>query len=117
MSDQDIDYDDTASAVKAIIDAMPQLVERGISVAVNDGIDGTTAQTITYNARSGKVSQELGKISLIGNNLNSKITSTALTTPHQSGWTTGSGYQVEIHMYKFRCLEVEKNGKLRAKDL
>ena len=95
---------------------MPQLQERDITVSVNDGIDASTSHTITYSSRSGKVSEDLGKITILGNNT-PKITSTSLTTPHQSGFTTGSGYTVEIHCYKYKCLEVSKNGKITCKDL
>ena len=116
ISDQDADYDDSAADLKAIIDAIPQLADRDISVTVNDGIDASTSHTVTYDTRSGKVSEELGKITLLGNNI-PKVTSTALTTPYQSGWTSGSNYTVEIHAYKFKCLEVSKNGKITCKDL
>lgn len=116
ISDQELDYNDNAASIKAVIDAIPQLKERNITVSVNDGIDNVTSQTITYNATSGKVSEDLGKITILGNGT-PKVNSTALTTPHQSGFTTGSNYSVEIHMYKYRCLEVGKNGKITTKDL
>ena len=116
ISDQDCDYDETASDIKAIIDAMPQLAERNISVSVNNGIDATTSQTITFDARANQVSEELGKITILGNNT-PKVNSTSVSTQGQSGFTTGSSYQVEIHMYKFKCLEVEKNGKINCVDL
>ena len=117
ISDQELDYDDNAAAIQTAINAMPQLLERDISVTVNNGIDAVTSQTITYNARSGKVSEDLGKITILGNGTDCKISSTALTTPYQSGFTTGSGYQVEIHCYKFKCLEVSKSGKITTKDM
>ena len=116
ISDQELDYNDSASTIKTAIDAIPALQERNITVSVNDGLDATTSQTITYNANSGKVSQELGKISILGNGT-PKVNNTALTTVAKKGWTSGNNYTVEIHMYKFRCLDVLKNGKLVAKDL
>ena len=117
ISDQELDYDASTTDIQNAIDAMPQLAERDISVTVNDGIDATTTQTVTFNSRSGKVTDELGKITILGNGTNCKVNSTALTTPHQSGWTTGSDYTVEIHCYKYKCLEVAKNGKITTKDL
>ncbi len=94
---------------------MPQLAERDVTVTVNDGIDAVTSQTITYDNRSGKVSQDLGKITILGNNT-PKVNSTALTTPHKAGWVTGTDYTVEIHMYKFKRLHVDKSGKTTCKD-
>jgi hypothetical protein len=115
ISDQELDFDATATDIETAINAIPQLVERDITVDVNDGIDGVTSQTVTYSSRSGKVSEDLGKITILGNGI-PKINSSALTTPHQSGWTTGSGYTVEIHMYKFKRLMVSKAGKITCKD-
>ena len=117
ISDQELDYNASASDIQTAINAIPQLVERDITATVNDGIDGTTSQTITFSNRSGKVSEDLGKITILGNGTDCKINSTALTTPYQSGWTSGSGYTIEIHMYKYRCLQVDKNGKITCKDL
>ena len=116
ISDQELDYNVGPAAIKAAIDAMPQLAERNITVTVNDGIQNVTSQTITFNNDSGKVYEDFGKITILGNGI-PKVNSTAVTTPHKSGWTTGSNYTVEIHMYKYRCLEVAKNGKLTCKDL
>ena len=115
-SDQDCDYDDTASDIKAIIDAIPQLTERDISVTVNDGIDNTAAQTITYNSNSGRVVDELGKITILGNGT-PKVTSTSVSTYGSNGFTTGSNYQVEIFMYKYKCLKVDEKGNICTKDL
>ena len=116
ISDQELDYNDEPAAIQTAINAMPQLEERDITVTVNDGLDAVTSQTITYSNGSGKVSQDLGKISIIGNGI-PKVNSTALTTPNKSGWTTGSNYTVEIHAYLFKCLEVDKNGKITCKTL
>lgn len=116
ISDQDVAFNDNAAAVKAIVDAMPQLQERGIDVTVSGGLDASATQSITFNAGSGQVSENLGKISIIGNGI-PKVNSTTVSTQGSSGWTAGSNYQVEIHMYKFKCLEVLKNGKLTCKDL
>ena len=115
ISDQELDYNDNAAAIKAVLDAMPQLQERDISVTAGGDLT-SAAQTITFDSRSGKVSEELGKISIIGNGT-AKVNNSAVTTNFQSGWTTGSNYTVEIHMYKFKCMDVDKNGKITCKDL
>ena len=116
ISDQELDYNANATAIQTAINAMPQLEERNITATVNDGIDAVTAQTVTFNTRAGKVSDELGKITIVGNGI-SKVTSTSVSTKGKHGFTTGSNYQVEIHMYKFKCLDVAKNGKITCQDM
>ena len=116
LSDQELDYDDGASDIQTAINAMPELLDRNISVTVNDGIDAVTSQTITFNANSGKVSDELGKITILGNGT-PKVNSTSVTTTGRRGFTSGSNYQVNVYMYKFKCLNVDKNGRLSCHDV
>ena len=116
VSDQDCDWNDSSSDIDTIIEAIPQLQERNITVSVNNGINNTTSQTITYNADAGQVSQELGKITILGNGT-PKVNSTSVSTQGKKGWTSGSNYQVEIHMYKYKCLKVDKHGRLTCKDM
>lgn len=116
ISDQSLDYNDSAADIKVAIDAIPQLAERDISVTVNDGIDGTTAQTVTYNAGSGRVSDEVGKITILGNNT-PKVTSTSITTYGDDGFTTGSNYEISIFCYKWAKFIVDKHGNLKTEDL
>ena len=115
ISDQELDYNSNASAIKSVLDAMPELQERNISVTAGGDLTSAT-QTITFNAGSGQVSNELGKITIIGNGT-SKVNNTAVTTQGKKGWTSGSNYQVEIHMYKYKCLKVDKHGRITCKDL
>ena len=115
LSDE-LSFDASASDIKTAIDAIPQLQERDITVSVNDGIDATTSQTITFNEGSGQVSEELGKIKIIGNNT-PRVSSSTVSTQGKKGWINNGSYTVEIHMYKFKCLEVSKNGVLTTKDL
>ena len=117
ISDQELSFDADASAIQSAIDALPQLVERNITTTVNDGIDVTTSQTVTFSSNAGKVSHDLGKITILGNGITGKVNGTTVSTVGQKGWNSGSDYTVEIHMYKFKCLEVAKNGKLTCKDL
>lgn len=116
ISDQELDYNEGVSDIQTAINAIPQLQERDISVTVNGAVSARSDVGVTFNTRSGKVSNELGKITILGNGI-PKVESTTLTTVHQPGWTTGSNYTVEIHMYKFKCLEVSKNGKITCKDM
>ena len=116
ISDQEVSFDETPANIQSAINAIPQLAERDISVTVNDGLDGVTAQTVTFNANSGRVVDELGKITVLGNGI-PRVTSTSVSTYGSTGFTTGSNYQVEIFMYKYKCLTVDKKGNLNCKDL
>ena len=116
ISDQEVSFDETAANIESAINAIPQLVERDISVTVNDGLDAVTAQTVTFNANSGPVVDELGKITVLGNGI-PRVTSTSLTTKGTTGFTSGSDYQVEIFMYKYKLLTVDKKGNVNCKDL
>ena len=61
---------------------------------------------LAFSANGGKISDELGKITTLGNGI-SKVNGTSVSTVGQTGWNSGSDYTVEIHMYKFKCLEVD----------
>ena len=116
ISDQELDYDDTTTDIKSAIDDIPQLKERFVTVSVDDSLDNVSTQSITFDSRAGSISEDYGKITILGNGI-PKVESTSVSTKGKVGWTTGSNYTVEIHLYKFRCLEVSKNGRISAKDL
>ena len=114
ISSEELDYNSNATAIKNVLDAMPQLQERNISVTASGDLTSTT-QTITFNSEADKVSDELGKITIIGNGT-SKVNNTSVSTIGKRGFTTGSDYQVEIFMYKFKCLKVDKRGHITCED-
>ena len=114
----EVAHNATVAQAKANAEAMPQLAEREITATMSAQFDASVTQTVTFDARAGQVSKDLGRITVLtGNNFNADVDSSAVTTYGQSGFTTGSSYQVEIHMYKYKCLEVEKNGKITTRDL
>lgn len=115
ICDTELDYDDGASDIKTVLETMPVLAERNITVTINDGINNVASQDITFSDNAGKVSDELGKITIIGNGI-PKIRGSEVTTFGKRGFTTGSDYQVEIFMYKFKCLKVDKNGRITCED-
>ena len=117
ISDQDVAFSADVTDIEAVINAMPQLKERNITVDVNQNLESGLSHTITYSTNAGQVSEDLGKITLLACNDNVKVNNTTVSTVGKKGWTTGSNYTVEIHMYKYKCLEVAKNGKLTCKDL
>ena len=116
ISAQELDYNDNTASIKSAIESIPHLQEKNISVSVAGTLDAGTSQVITYNANSGQVSNEFGKITIIGNGI-PKVSSTAVTTTGRRGFTSGSNYQVNVYMFKFKCLEVDKNGRLRCYDV
>ena len=115
ISDQEINYNDGPTVINSALDAMPQLKERGITVTAGGDLTSAT-QTITFNAGSGKVSDELGKITILGNGT-AKVNNSAVTTVGRRGFTTGSNYQINVYMYKYKCLTVAKNGRLTCHDM
>ena len=117
ISDQDVDYNDSTTDIEAVLNAMPELVERDITASVNNNLASTTSQTITFSSDSGKVSDELGKISIIGNGI-PKVTGTSVSTVGRRGFSTsGSNYEINVYMFKFKALEVHNNGRLTCHDL
>ena len=97
---------------------MPVLAERGITTTMTGQLDSTTQHDAAFDNRAGQVSEELGLITLVmGSDSSESVSSVALQTKGKSGWTSGSSYQVEIHAYKFKCLKVDKNGKISCSDL
>ena len=117
VSDQELDNTDEANSIQDVIDAMPQLAERDITVQVNNSLVNTDSQTITFSNDSGKVSDELGKITILGNGI-AKVNNTTVSTVGRRGFSTsGSNYQINVYMFKFKCLEVHPNGRLTCYDI
>ena len=116
LSDQDVDYDEAVADIATIINAMPCLKDIGLSVSsVSANIQTATTQNITYSARSGRVSDELGKITMLDAPV--KVNSTSVTTYGDDGWTTGSNYEVNIFCYKYCRFIVDKEGNLEVEEL
>ena len=118
ISDQDVDYSDTVTDIKAVIDDMPVLKERDITVTVNQNIESGTSHTITFSKDSGRVSEELGKMSVLLMNDLIKVNNTSVSTVGRRGFSTsGSDFEINVYMYKFKQLNVLKNGQLTCTDL
>lgn len=115
ISDKDVAYNDTEADVKAVIEGLDELADRNITVEVSNTFDSSTSQSITFSANSGKVSNEIGKIVVVGNGT-PQITGTSIPTVGRRGFTTGN-YEINVFMYKFKALEVHNNGRLTCYDL
>ena len=96
---------------------MPCISQRNYSAtAIDNSLDSATSQSITFSNTSGRVSDELGKISIVGNGI-PKVNSTTVTTYGDDGWVSGSDYEISIYCYKWAKLKVHKNGSLTTEDL
>lgn len=114
ISHQSLDYNADNSDITSALNAMPVLAERGITATVDSNLE-LANQSVTFSSNGGKVSDELGKLTIIGDGIQ-KVVSTTVSTVGKRGFTTGSDYQVEIFMYKFKCLKVDKNGRISCED-
>ena len=118
LSDQDADFDDSTADLLSIINAIPALADRGLSAStVSNNINTSSTHNITYSARSGRVCDELGKITILGNDGIPKVTATTVNTYGDDGFTTGSNYQVEIFNFHWSKFIVGKDGSLSVEQL
>ena len=113
----EVDYNDSTGDLLTAINAIPQLAQKGISASsVSANIASSATHAITWSARSGRVSDELGKLTIVPNGI-PKVSSSVVSTYGDDGWTSGSGYQCEIFAFKFCKLTVDTDGKLSKSDL
>ena len=118
LSDQDADYNDSTSDLLNIINAMPALADRGlVASSVSNNINTSSTHNVTYTARSGRVCDELGKLTILGNDGTPKVTSTSVTTYGDDGWSTGSSYQIEVFNFHWSKFVVGKDGSLSVEQL
>ena len=116
MDTTELAYDATETQVQNALAAIPKCKELGLSVTLDNALDTNTTQNYTFNANSGKVSEELGKLTYIGNGT-PRVSASSVTTYGEKGFTTGSNYQITILMYKFKCLTVDTKGNITCKEL
>ena len=117
VSDAEIDYNDSTSDILTSINNMQCLKDINISAsAVSNNLASTTTQNITFDARSGRVSDELGKITIVGNGI-PKINSTSISTYGDDGWTTSSNVEINVFCFKFHKFIVGKDGSLDVEEL
>ena len=114
-------YNATVASMKTAFEAIPCVRKLGLTVTFS-----ATAANGTFNAtfdtnRDGRVSDRLGKIELISQNLNDggveAAPTTSVSTYGKIGWANGTNYTIEIFVYKFVELCIDSKGKLTCKDL
>ena len=116
MDTSELDFDATTTEIQTALAAIPKCAELDLSVTVDNALDTATTQNFTFNTTSGRVSEELGKLTYIGNGI-PKVTGSSITTHGKKGWTSSADYQITVLMYKFKCLNIDKNGNLSCKEL
>ena len=115
----DNDYDDSTTDLASGLNDIQVIKDLGYTIdSVSSNFDASTTQDITFNIKDGSPKDEIGNLTIIQNGaFVPKVTSASLVTRGKVGWTTGSNYLVDIHMYKFKCLTVDTNGRISCKDL
>ena len=117
VDDSEVDYNDSTSDLLTAINNIQALKDVNISAtSVSANLASTDTQSITFDSRSGRVSDQIGKITIVGNGI-PKVNSTSVSTYGDDGWTTGSNYQVEIFCFKFGKFIVGKDGSLDVEEL
>ncbi len=113
-----IAWDSNNNDMTNAINAMPAVKSRGYTATVDTTFDASATVTITFSNADGKVSDEIGQISIVPVSTNALTSIDTETTQYgKKGFTTGSNYQIEIFLYKFKELTVTKSGRLITKDL
>ena len=116
LSDQDAESDDTTNDLLSIINAMPCLADRGWSAsAVSNNINTSATHNVTFSNTDGRISDELGKLTLLGAPV--KVNSTSVSTFGDDGWITGSSYEISIFCFKYSKFVVTKEGDLDVEEL
>ena len=116
-----LDYNATTTDMKSALESMKCIKDRGYTATFSATAENGSFNITFDQNRDGRVSDELGIIKVVSNNLNDGSEeakpSTTVSTYGKKGWNTGSNYQVEIIVPKFVELCVSKEGKLSARDL
>ena len=110
--DGDCDYNDSTSDLLTSLNNLPCLKDINITASsINNNLASTTSHNITFSTNAGRISDEFGKLTLIGNGI-PKVNSTSITTYGDDGWTTSSDVQIEIFCFKWERFIVNKDGSL-----
>ena len=114
-------YDATVAQMKTAFENMPSVKNLGLTSTFSATAESGSFN-ITFDAnRDGRVSDRLGIVRVVPNNLNDggvvAQPTSSVSTYGRKGWSSGSNYTVEMYFYKFVELCVDKNGNLSCKDL
>jgi hypothetical protein len=116
IDDGDLAFDASSTAIATAINAMPAVKERKYTVSASSDFNAAASVNFTWNVNSGKVSEELGNLTILCNT-DSSVSSSSVGTYGKKGLTTGSGYMTEIFLFKYRELIIDQKGNLTVKDL
>ena len=115
--DVESDYDDSTADLLTALNAMPTLKELNLTAsAISNNLETSSTHNVTFSTTAGRVSDEFGKLTLIGNGI-PKVSSTSISTYGDDGWTTSSNVEISIYCFKFQRFKVGKDGSLDVEDL
>ena len=116
-----LDYNATTAQMKSALEAMKCIKQHGYTATFSATAENGSFNITFDQNRDGRVSNELGIVRVISNNLNDGGDEakpiTTVSTYGKKGFATGSNYQVEIIVPKFVELCVSKNGRLTCREL
>ena len=116
IATDDLAYDASTTDIQNSLAAIKKCANLNITASVSGTLDSSTTQTFTFANENGAVNEELGKLTYISNS-DAKVNSSAITTYGEKGFVSGSSYQINVLMFKFKCLKVDKNGNLSCKEM
>lgn len=112
----ELSYDSSVTDIQNALSALPVCKELNYSVTVDNTLENATTQNFTFNANSGKPSEELGNLTYIGNQT-PRVTGSSVVTQGSRGFTSGNNYEVTILMYKFKEICIDTNGNITCKEI
>ena len=101
------------------INGTEKMLDKGYTVSVNQNFAAGNSIQLTFSP-AGEI--DLNTVVKVNSNLTSAGTSkyytgTTKVTEGQDGWTSGSNYQTELYLFKFRELKITSDGKLLVRDM
>lgn len=120
--DQSVNYSHPVSVMKDEFEKHPAIFDKGYSVTFDQNFDAGSVVTATYDAKDGELDLK-DKPAVVsgmydsGTSVPTNFFRTTVTTRGRDGWVSGSNYQTELYMFKYRELVVTKDGRLLVRDL
>lgn len=112
-------YNANAAAIKAALENLSILKKYDVSVTASGA--ATASFTITFAAKNGPISDNIGVLKLIEHTLNDgtvgEIATSSVTTYGKYGFTTSSSYTTYIDSWYFRRLTIREDGSIMVENV
>ena len=111
---QDMPYNSSTTAIATRVNALT-----GHTPSVSGGFDGASPVTFTFDHKASNVSDNCGRVIVASHSLTDGgvaeiFTGSSVTQNAVVGFDTSASYTLEVYMYYFKCLEVDKRGKVKC---